>query len=76
MATPDHSGNRQRASVGGEDPAAAVPEADAAEQRAPAGTEDSDDWTQAASAETFEQANEADVIEQALDVGLDEEERR
>lgn len=54
MAKSDHSGNRQRASVGGEDPAAAVPEADAAEQRTPAGAEESDDWTQAASADTFE----------------------
>ncbi|GAA1458814.1 hypothetical protein NE857_28670 [Nocardiopsis exhalans] len=76
MATSDHSGNRQRASVGGEDPTAAVPEADAAEQHAPASAEGSDDWTETASAETFEQANEADVIEQAQEAGLDEEERR
>ncbi|WP_026116909.1 hypothetical protein [Nocardiopsis valliformis] len=76
MATSDHSGNRQRVSAQGEDPTAAVPEADAAEQRVPAGAEDSDDWAETASAEIFDQANEADVIEQAREAGLDEEERR
>ena len=76
MASSDHSGNRRRAAAPAEDPTAAVPEADAAEQRAAAGAGDRDDWTEETSGEVFEQANEADVIEQARDAGPDEEEHR
>ncbi len=76
MATFDPSGNRRSTAAEAEDPGAAVPEADAAEQRASADGDDRTDWTEETSAETFEQAAEADVIEQARDAGSDEEEHR
>ncbi|WP_026118931.1 hypothetical protein [Nocardiopsis ganjiahuensis] len=76
MASSDHSGKRGRAAAAAEDPTAAVPEADAAEQRAPAGADDLDDWTEETPGEAFAEADEADVIEQARDAGLDEEEHR
>ncbi|WP_433699931.1 hypothetical protein [Nocardiopsis sp. CA-288880] len=58
---------------GVEVPGVEVPEADAAEQRAPAG--DDDGRWEAPSEESFDQADEGDVVEQSLEVG-DEEERR
>ncbi|MFJ9554983.1 hypothetical protein ACIRPH_14280 [Nocardiopsis sp. NPDC101807] len=58
---------------GAEAPEVEVPEADAAEQRAPAGGDDGR-WD-APSEESFDQADEGDVVEQSLEVG-DEEERR
>ncbi|MEU3016219.1 MULTISPECIES: hypothetical protein [unclassified Nocardiopsis] len=78
MTTSDDSGNRRRTAPVDEDPATAVPEADAAEQRARAdGDADGrDDWTEGAARESFDQADEADVIEQAREVGQDEDERR
>lgn len=76
MATSDPAGNGRRAAAAAEDPAAAVPEADAAEQRTPAGADDRDDWTEEAPEGVFEQANEADVIEQSRDASPDEDEHR
>ncbi|MGW5878507.1 hypothetical protein ACWFMI_18345 [Nocardiopsis terrae] len=54
----------------------AVPEADAAEQRTPAGDEDRDDWFEEPPEGALDQADEADVIEQVREVGPDEEEHR
>lgn len=76
MATSDHAGNGRRAVPEGEDPAEAVPEADAAEQRTPAGDDDRDDWTLETSEEVFPQASEADFIEQARDASPDDDEHR
>ena len=80
MASSDHSGDRRRTGPQNEDPTAAVPEADAAEQRTPAGNDGPDNWPEEASEkafeEVFEQASEADVIEQTRDAGPDDEEHR
>ncbi|MBQ1084600.1 MULTISPECIES: hypothetical protein [unclassified Nocardiopsis] len=79
MATSDDSGNRRRSAPEDEDPTAAVPEADAAEQRVRADAdadEGREDWTERAAGESFDQADEADVIEQVREAGQDEEERR
>jgi hypothetical protein len=59
---------------GVEVPGVEVPEADAAEQRAPAG--DDDGRWDAPSEESFDQADEGDVVEQSLEVGDEDEERR
>ncbi|GHC76421.1 hypothetical protein GCM10007079_12730 [Nocardiopsis terrae] len=76
MTSSDPSGNRGRTAPAGEDPAVAVPEADAAEQRTPAGDEDRDDWFEEPPEGALDQANEADVIEQVREAGPDEEEHR
>ncbi|MFD6095985.1 hypothetical protein ACFVWN_16005 [Nocardiopsis flavescens] len=63
----------------GEDPAAAVPEADAAEQRRPAAGAEEDDWLERAGdgglPDTGE-ADEADAVEQLRGAGGDDDERR
>lgn len=74
MASSDHSGNGRRTAPADEDPA--VPEADAAEQRTPAGGDDREEWAEETPEEVFEEANEADVIEQARDASPDEDEYR
>ncbi|MGW8529012.1 MULTISPECIES: hypothetical protein [Nocardiopsidaceae] len=67
------TGEQGAEAPGAETPGVEVPEADAAEQRAPAG--DDDGRWEAPSEESFDQADEGDVVEQSLEVG-DEEERR
>ncbi|MFD6952804.1 MULTISPECIES: hypothetical protein [unclassified Nocardiopsis] len=57
-------------------PVPEVPEADAAEQRTPAGDDDAGNGWNEPPAESFDQASEADVVEQALDVGDEDDERR
>ncbi|WP_017547197.1 hypothetical protein [Nocardiopsis prasina] len=79
MATSDDSGNRRPSAPEDEDPTSAVPEADAAEQHVRAdadGDEGREEWTERAARESFDQADEADVIEQVREAGQDEEERR
>ncbi|MEE2038624.1 hypothetical protein Q8791_15470 [Nocardiopsis sp. CT-R113] len=58
----------------GVEPGAEVPEADAAEQRTTAHGE-GEGWD-APSEESFDHADEADVVEQAFEVGTDDDERR
>ncbi|MDE3721098.1 MULTISPECIES: hypothetical protein [Nocardiopsis] len=60
----------------GEDPIAAVPEADAAEQRLPATETGDEDWLERAENEDFPTANEADVVEQLREAGGDDDEHR
>lgn len=76
VTSSDHSGDRRRAGSQVEDPTTAVPEADAAEQRIPASDDGNDSWAEEASGEVFEQASEADVIEQSRDAGPDDDEHR
>ncbi|GAB3734443.1 hypothetical protein [Nocardiopsis nanhaiensis] len=76
MASSDHSADSRRTGPQDEDPATAVPEADAAEQRTAASDDGREDWVDEASADVFDQASEADVIEQAREVGSDDDERR
>ncbi|WP_159940468.1 MULTISPECIES: hypothetical protein [unclassified Nocardiopsis] len=64
----------RRGPAAGEDPAAEVPEADAAEQRLPA-ADDGNGWEDPAE-DSFDRAAEGDVVEQSLDVGVDEDEWR
>ena len=59
-----------------DDPTTDVPEADAAEQRAPAGSCEPGDWTEGAARGTFDEADEADVIEQSIEAGEEDEEER
>ncbi|WP_223809359.1 hypothetical protein [Nocardiopsis listeri] len=53
-----------------------VPEADAAEQRASAGPDEEGRPFEDTSQDAFIEANEADVIDQSIDAGEDEDERR
>ncbi|MFY7067967.1 hypothetical protein ACOQFV_19095 [Nocardiopsis changdeensis] len=60
-----------------EDPDAAVPEADAAEQRlAASDAEDDEHWLERAGAGELPDANEADVVEQLREAGADDDDRR
>ncbi|WP_444961143.1 hypothetical protein [Nocardiopsis sp. M1B1] len=74
MAQENRSVGRRPAAGG--DPSAEVPEADAVEQRASAGADGGGDGWEEPSEESFEHAAEADVVEQAREAGVDEEERR
>ncbi|MBE2999360.1 hypothetical protein IDM40_11670 [Nocardiopsis sp. HNM0947] len=72
MSTHDETGNHQPGA--GEDPAEAVPEADSAEQStdaAPAG--EREDWQQRVADTPFTEGSEADVVEQSIDAGSDDE---
>lgn len=57
------------------EPDTEVPEADAAEQRAPAGDDGGSGWD-APSQESLDGADEGDVVEQAIEVAADDDERR
>lgn len=70
MTTDDHSGVGR--SAPGEEPADAVPEADAAEQYTVASSEEGD-WLTEAQDQPLDQAAEADVVEQLQDAGDDDE---
>lgn len=59
-----------------EDPEAAVPEADAAEQRLPASDAEDDGWPERAAVGEHPDANEADVVEQLREAGGDDDDRR
>ncbi|NKY97432.1 hypothetical protein HGB44_07065 [Nocardiopsis dassonvillei subsp. albirubida] len=74
MAQENRSVGRRPAAGG--DPASEVPEADAVEQRAPAGGDEGGDGWENPSEESFERAAEADVVEQAREAGVDDEDRR
>jgi hypothetical protein len=50
-----------------------VPEADAAEQRVPAGGSGDDDWLAAAAEGTPTEAAEGDIVEQLREAGDDDE---
>ncbi|NYH51784.1 MULTISPECIES: hypothetical protein [Nocardiopsis] len=67
---------RRRPDAGEPSPAPEVPEADAAEQRTPAADDDTANGWNEPPPESFDQAAEADVVEQARDVGNDDDERR
>lgn len=71
----ENRSTRRRPAAGGE-PASEVPEADAVEQRTSAGGDGGGDGWEDPSAESFERAAEADVVEQAREAGDDDEERR
>ncbi|MBR8744163.1 hypothetical protein [Nocardiopsis sp. MG754419] len=73
MASSDERGTELPSDT---DPGTGVPEADAAEQRVPAGPDEGGGRFEDTSRDSFEEANEADVIEQSIDAGEDEEERR
>ncbi|WP_435107591.1 hypothetical protein [Nocardiopsis synnemataformans] len=76
MAQENRSVGRRPAAGG--DPASEVPEADAVEQRASAGGDEGGEgegWEDP-SEESFERAAEADVVEQAREAGVDDEDRR
>ncbi|CAL9539161.1 hypothetical protein SUDANB121_04219 [Nocardiopsis dassonvillei] len=60
----------------GEDPAAEVPEADAAEQRLPATDTEDEDWLERAEGGELPEADEADVVEQLRGAGDEDDERR
>lgn len=74
MASSDQRDTGRRSDT--EDSGVDVPEADAAEQRISVDSQEGDDWTESASEGAFDEANEADVIEQSLEAGEDDEERR
>ncbi|WP_017570882.1 hypothetical protein [Nocardiopsis halotolerans] len=66
----------RRRPIPGEEPDSEVPEADAVEQRVPAGDDESADGWEEPSGESFDRAAEADVVEQAREAGTDDDERR
>ncbi|WP_017603560.1 hypothetical protein [Nocardiopsis alkaliphila] len=74
MASSDQRGDRHRSDA--EAPSVGVPEADAVEQQISVIPQEDGDRFEDASQEAFEEANEADVIEQSLDAGDDDEEHR
>ncbi|WP_306371134.1 hypothetical protein [Nocardiopsis sp. CC223A] len=59
-----------------EDPGAAVPEADAVEQRLSASDTEDEDWLERAEGGELPDANEADVVEQLREAGTDDDDRR
>ena len=72
MSTHDETGKQQRET--GEGPAEAVPEADSAEQSTdatPAG--EPEDWQKRVADTPFSEGSEADVVEQSIDAGGDDE---
>ena len=59
-----------------QDPDAAVPEADAAEQRLSAVGGEEEDWLEQAAGGGLPDADEADMVEQLREVGVDDDDRR
>lgn len=74
MSAHDETDEQRRTSSEG-DPTEAVPEADSAEQHTETAEEsEREDWVERAAELPFAEGSEGDVVEQAMEVGTDDEE--